>query len=47
MPTADNLFKFMAVRPAQKVSQETLRRRFIRYAPDDSQPKLYALLLKQ
>lgn len=47
MPTADNLFKFMAVRPPQKVSQENLSRRFIRYSRDDSQPKLYAQLLKE
>ena len=46
MPTADNLFKFMAVRPPQKVSHENLTRRFIRYASDDSQPKLYDPLLK-
>lgn len=44
MPTTDNLFKFMAVRPAQRISPENLSSHFIRYAEDGSQPPLHAHL---
>jgi hypothetical protein len=45
MPTAENIFKFVALRPVQKISQDNLRRRFIRYAHDGQQPPIYDQLL--
>lgn len=45
MTSSDNLFRFMAVRPPQKIAAERLRRRFIRYDAAGLQPQLYEELM--
>lgn len=47
MPSAENLFKFVALRPVQQIEPENLRRRFIRYDSDGGQPPIYERLLAE
>lgn len=48
MPTANNLFKFVALRPVQKVSKDNLERHFIKYTSrNNNQPQIYSRLMAQ